>query len=279
MACVWRFWRRPVHGRARHRDRERRASLDPADLGFSQENLQWVISAYALVFGGFLLLGGRDGRPPRPPPDLHLGLVALHGRLAALRARVVEASLIGARAIQGLGAAIDLAGRARDPDDDLRRRPRAEHRARRLGRGRRLRRRRRRPARRRSSPTALSWEWIFFVNIPVGIARVRRSRPCCSARAATTRVKSFDALGAVLVTGGLVDARPRDHAGRTTGAGAPAATIGVFVASAALLAGVRRLGAARGRAADARSASSGRRPCSARTSPASSSAPRSSRCS
>ena len=47
------------------------------DLGFSQENLQWVISAYALVFGGFLLLGGRsaaslrslelcmpDGRPP-----------------------------------------------------------------------------------------------------------------------------------------------------------------------------------------------------------------------
>jgi MFS family permease len=29
-----------------------------ADLGFSQENLQWVISAYALVFGGFLLLGG-----------------------------------------------------------------------------------------------------------------------------------------------------------------------------------------------------------------------------
>ena len=29
------------------------------DLGFSQENLQWVISAYALAFGGFLLLGGR----------------------------------------------------------------------------------------------------------------------------------------------------------------------------------------------------------------------------
>ena len=29
------------------------------DLGFSQQNLQWVISAYALVFGGFLLLGGR----------------------------------------------------------------------------------------------------------------------------------------------------------------------------------------------------------------------------
>jgi len=32
------------------------------DLGFSQENLQWVISAYALVFGGFLLLGGRAAK-------------------------------------------------------------------------------------------------------------------------------------------------------------------------------------------------------------------------
>src|ERR687883_169776 len=30
-----------------------------ADLGFSQEDLQWVVSAYALLFGGFLLLGGR----------------------------------------------------------------------------------------------------------------------------------------------------------------------------------------------------------------------------
>jgi MFS family permease len=39
-----------------------------ADLGFTQENLQWVISAYALFFGGFLLLGGRSadllGRRP-----------------------------------------------------------------------------------------------------------------------------------------------------------------------------------------------------------------------
>ena len=59
------------------------------DLGFSQENLQWVISAYALVFGGFLLLGGRAAdllgrrriflaRPRR-----------LHGRLAPRRPGVV----------------------------------------------------------------------------------------------------------------------------------------------------------------------------------------------
>ena len=75
------------------------------DLGFSQENLQWVISAYALVFGGFLLLGGR--------------LADILGRRAVFMAGLVifsvgsllcglawsEASLIAARALQGLGAA------------------------------------------------------------------------------------------------------------------------------------------------------------------------------
>ena len=76
------------------------------DLGFSQENLQWVISAYALFFGGFLLLGGR--------------MADLLGRRRLFLAGVVlfttaslfsglawgEAPLIGARAFQGLGAAI-----------------------------------------------------------------------------------------------------------------------------------------------------------------------------
>src|ERR671939_661358 len=75
------------------------------DLGFSQENLQWVISAYALVFGGFLLLGGR--------------LADILGRRAVFMAGLVvfsigsllcglawnDESLIGARALQGLGAA------------------------------------------------------------------------------------------------------------------------------------------------------------------------------
>ena len=41
------------------------------DLGFSQENLQWVISAYALVFGGFLLLGGRAADLLGPPAHVH----------------------------------------------------------------------------------------------------------------------------------------------------------------------------------------------------------------
>src|ERR687898_1517887 len=76
------------------------------DLAFSQENLQWVISAYALVFGGFLLLGGRTA-------DLlgrrRLFLIAIVVfTLASLLAGLAwsETSLIAARSLQGLGAAI-----------------------------------------------------------------------------------------------------------------------------------------------------------------------------
>src|SRR5436190_4154515 len=72
------------------------------DLGFSQENLQWVISAYALVFGGFLLLGGRAadllGRR-----RIFLGGVAVF-TIASFLAGMAwsEASLIAARSLQGL---------------------------------------------------------------------------------------------------------------------------------------------------------------------------------
>ena len=58
------------------------------DLGFSQENLQWVISAYALVFGGFLLLGRPAGGHSRPPERVHGRPGRLHGRIAPLRPRV-----------------------------------------------------------------------------------------------------------------------------------------------------------------------------------------------
>src|ERR1041384_3960900 len=76
------------------------------DLGFSQDDLQWVISAYALVFGGFLLLGGRAadmlGRR-----RIFLGGIVVF-TVASLMAGLAwsEPSLIGARALQGLGAAI-----------------------------------------------------------------------------------------------------------------------------------------------------------------------------
>src|SRR2546429_5382139 len=76
------------------------------DLGFSQETLQWVISAYALFFGGFLLLGGRaaDLLGRRRLFLAGLVLFTLSSLLAGLAWS--EASLIAARSFQGLGAAV-----------------------------------------------------------------------------------------------------------------------------------------------------------------------------
>src|SRR5215217_2264431 len=76
------------------------------DLDVSQSNLQWVISAYALVFGGFLLLGGRTADVLGRRRVFMAGLIVF--TLASLFAGLAwsEASLIAARALQGLGAAI-----------------------------------------------------------------------------------------------------------------------------------------------------------------------------
>src|SRR5881394_1739650 len=76
------------------------------DLGFSQQDLQWVISSYALVFGGFLLLGGRAADLLGRRRLFLVGVVVF--TVASLLAGHAwsEASLIGARAFQGLGAAV-----------------------------------------------------------------------------------------------------------------------------------------------------------------------------
>ena len=76
-----------------------------SDLGFSQENLQWVISAYALVFGGFLLLGGRSADLLGRRRVFMFGtfVFTLGSLLCGLAWS--EQSLIAFRAFQGLGAA------------------------------------------------------------------------------------------------------------------------------------------------------------------------------
>src|SRR4051812_4372619 len=75
-------------------------------LHFSQENLQWVVNAYTLVFGGFLLLGGgmADLLGRRRLFIIGLGLFALASLLGGLSTN--DGQLIAARALQGLGAAI-----------------------------------------------------------------------------------------------------------------------------------------------------------------------------
>ena len=172
------------------------------DLGFSQENLQWVISAYALVFGGFLLLGGRTADLLGRRRIFMLGLVVFTIGSLLCGLAWSEASLIGARAIQGLGAAtISPAALA------ILMTTFAEGRERNIALGvwgavggfgaaagvllgGVL-------------TDALSWEWIFFVNIPVGLAALALAPVLLEREPRHAACKSFDALGAVLVTGGL----------------------------------------------------------------------------
>ena len=82
---------------------------------------------------------------------------------------------------------------------------------------------------------ALSWEWIFFVNIPVGLAAFALA-PVLLRESKDTRVKTFDALGGVLVTAGLVMLVLGITQGHSWGWDS-VRTIGVFALSAALLVG------------------------------------------
>jgi EmrB/QacA subfamily drug resistance transporter len=205
-----------------------------ADLGFSQGNLQWVISAYALVFGGFLLLGGRTADILGRRRVFMIGLVAFAIGSLLCGLAWSEVSLIGARALQGLGAAtISPAALA------ILMTTFAEGRERNIALGvwgavggfgaaagvllgGVL-------------TDALSWEWIFFVNIPVALVAVFLA-PVLLGESKDTRVKTFDALGAILVTSGLSTLVLAITQGHDWG-WSSARTIGVFVLSGALLAG------------------------------------------
>jgi EmrB/QacA subfamily drug resistance transporter len=171
------------------------------DLGFSQENLQWVISAYALVFGGFLLLGGRAADLLGRRKIFLAGLVVF--TLASLFAGLAwsEASLIAARSLQGLGAAVITPaalsilsttfteGRERNVALGVWGAVGGFGAAAGVLLGGIL-------------TSALNWSWIFFVNVPVGVTAFILA-PILLKESRDARVKSFDALGAVLVTGGL----------------------------------------------------------------------------
>jgi EmrB/QacA subfamily drug resistance transporter len=171
------------------------------DLGFSQENLQWVISAYALVFGGFLLLGGRSADVLGRRRIFLVGVVVF--TVASLLAGLAwsEESLIGARVLQGLGAAIISPAALSILSTTF-----AEGRERNIALGvwgavggfgaaagvllgGVL-------------TDALSWEWIFFVNVPVGAAAFALT-PLLLTESRDAAVTRFDVPGAVLVTSGL----------------------------------------------------------------------------
>src|SRR6266581_4543126 len=112
-------------------------------LHFSESNLQWVVTAYGLTFGGFLLLGGRaaDLLGRRRITMVGLGLFTAASLGAGLATG--DGFLIAMRGLQGLGAAFRAPGRALHRDEHVRRGGRTQQGARHLGRHRRPRRHRR----------------------------------------------------------------------------------------------------------------------------------------
>ena len=172
------------------------------DLGFSQENLQWVVSAYAIVFGGFLLLGGR--------------LADLWGRRRVFMAGVTlftvasllsglawsDGSLIAFRALQGLGGALLSPAALSILTTTF-----AEGRERNVAIG-------VWGAVAGSGAAAgtllggvltsgLGWQWIFFVNVPVGVAIVASARWLLR-ESRVEGERGSDFAGAISVTAGLM---------------------------------------------------------------------------
>ena len=170
-------------------------------LGFSQAELQWVLNAYTLTFAGFLLLGGRTadlfGR--RRMFLVGLGVFTLSSLFGGLAQD--QAMLIAARAAQGLGGAI-LSPATLTILTTTFRQPQARARAMGMwsavaGAG--------------GAAGALlggvltqelSWRWILFINVPIGIAAFVGARAFLPESRAAER-QPLDVLGAVLVTSGL----------------------------------------------------------------------------
>jgi EmrB/QacA subfamily drug resistance transporter len=203
-------------------------------LHISLANLSWVVNAYVLTFGGFLLLGGRvaDLLGRRLIFIVGLGVFSLASLLGGLAQS--ELWLIGARAIQGVGAAL-LAPAALSLVTAIFREGAERNRALSVwgavaGSG---------------AATgvllggvltsALGWRSVLFVNVPIGIGAILLTPVLIAESRGELTRRSFDLPGAVTVTGGLsalVYALVRATA---VGWGS-AQTIGVLAAAAALLA-------------------------------------------
>ena len=205
------------------------------DLNFSQENLQWVVTSYAILFGGFLLLGGR--------------LADLLGRRRLFVAGVIiftvsslldglawsEGSLIAFRSLQGLGAAL-LSPAALSILTTMF----AEGRERNLALG-------IWGAASGSGAaagvllggaltSAFNWSWIFFINVPAGVIVLALTPVLLRESRANLDQRGFDVAGALSITSGLMVlvyalTRATQHGWAT------AETIGLLAASAALIVG------------------------------------------
>src|ERR671936_223363 len=203
------------------------------DLGFSERNLQWVVSAYALLFGGLLLLGGRVADLLGRRRLFIGGLVVFTTASLISGLAWSEAVLIGARALQGFGAALITPAALSILTTTF---TEGKERNTALGAwgavgafgavagvllGGVL-------------TSALSWHWIFYVNVPVGILGLVLA-PLFLTESRDAHARSYDIPGAALVTGGLVTLVYAITQANSYGWGS-LTTIGLFAGSVALLA-------------------------------------------
>ena len=173
------------------------------DLGFSQSNLAWVVNAYLIAFGGLLLLAGRLGDLIGRRRVFMAGLALFTTASLACGLAQSEGWLITARFIQGIGGA---AASAVILGMIVTMFPEPGEQARAIGvysfvaaagasigllAGGVL-------------TQALSWHWIFFVNIPIGIVTAVLATKVVDRDAGIGLEHGADLLGAVLITGGLM---------------------------------------------------------------------------
>lgn len=204
-----------------------------AEFGLPATTLQWVVNAYAVVFGGFLLLGGRLGDVIGRRRTMIAGLVLFGAASLAGGLATHESLLIGARAVQGLGAAalspLSLALITVTFEEG--------------------------PARTRAvglwaAATMLGgalgvvasglltdfadWRWVFLINVPIVLAALATAARGIGGTA-DRQPPGLDAVGAVLVTASMLllilgVVRTDEHGW------ASAATVGTLLAGVLLLA-------------------------------------------
>jgi EmrB/QacA subfamily drug resistance transporter len=174
-----------------------------ADLGFSQSSLAWVVNAYLIAFGGLLLLAGRLGDLIGQRRIFLVGLAVFTTASLLCATAQSQGVLIGARFVQGVGGALTSAvilGMIVTMFPE----PREQAKA--IGvygfvasaggsigllAGGAL-------------TEAISWHWIFFINLPVGVATAVLAVRLIEARPGIGRDAGADLPGAVLLTGGLM---------------------------------------------------------------------------
>jgi EmrB/QacA subfamily drug resistance transporter len=174
-----------------------------ADLGFSDQGLQWVLSAYALTFGGLLLLGGRAADLLGRRRLFMTGVLFFTAASLGCGLAWSPAALIAARVIQGVGAAIMTPTALSIISTTFRD---AAERNKALGIW---------GALGATGATAAwliggplvdgpGWEWIFFINIPLGVTALALAPLVLRETRAPTARRSYDPTGALTITGALV---------------------------------------------------------------------------